>query len=191
MCFVTSSAGWCTSSAGSLTDSGVRLLCLDAIVACRGSLTERKAHIYTNASSVSTERQLMPAVRPSNFWLARVLQAASCDSGQSSKSAIGKHHARQRRARVAKLYCVYDPLGSLARFACAGHKRESIELKLGKGLAHTASVRPSTVQASSRVYPASVHSKTNGRERRAVVERRTASVKPWATRKRRRTRQKN
>ena len=132
MCFVTSSAGWCTSSAGSLTDSGVRLLCLDAIVACRGSLTERKAHIYTNASSVSTERQLMPAVRPSNFWLARVLQAASCDSGQSSKSAIGKHHARQRRARVAKLHCVYDPLGSLARFACAGAQAGEHRVEIGQ-----------------------------------------------------------
>ena len=150
------------------------------------TFTRMHHHLYR------TGRQLIPAVRPNNFWLARVLQAASCGSGQSSK--IGYRKApRQAETRTRRQIALrLRPTRLASAFRSAGkHKRESIELKLGKGLAHTASVRPSTVQASSRVHLASVHSKTNGRERRAVVERRTASVKQWETRRRKRTPRKN
>ena len=109
------------------------MLCLDVIAACRGSLTERKAHIYTNASSVSTERQLMPAVRPSNFWLARVLQAASCDSGQSSNRL--QESTTPGGASPNCTATTPTQLNSAFRIRAGKHKRESIELKLGKGRA--------------------------------------------------------
>ena len=45
----------------------------------------------------------MPAVRPNNFWLARVLQAASCDSGRA-QSGYRKAPRQAEVARIAKLH---------------------------------------------------------------------------------------
>ena len=149
------------------------------------TFTRMNHHLYR------TERQLMPVLRrlPETVLVCYRPLALAAAAGTAQ---IGYRKApRQAETRTRRQIALRLRPTRLASAFRIPARSAGIALKLGKGLAHVASVRPSTVQASSRVHLASVHSKTNGRERRAVVERRTASVKPWATRKRRRTRQKN
>ena len=97
-----------------------------------------------------TERQLMPVLRrlPETVLVCYRPLALAAAAGTAQ---IGyKKARRQAEARTHRKITLRQTDSPRLQFASSTTGR-AIGLKLGKGLAHAVSVRPSTVQVSSRV----------------------------------------